>query len=299
MYVSRDTVEVRVEQFFDPVLPRDIAAWWPANGNGVEVYTGQLSQTYNWAGYADGMVAQAFDFDGIDDYRVAPVKPSFSIGNHDDSPGASIEMWVNQSVSNDSYLVRWSANQGIRFYYGSIYFYLTDGVSVNKYLYASNLSELNRWQHVVCTYDKASGIARIWVDGVQRDQQNIGSFNLATTGDIQIGSPQFAGQLDELTFYDQALTPEEITALFNAGETGKPPVMDNEAPLVDAGLDRMVASVSESLQLSATVSDDGNPLGSLPELSWSLLSGPEGLTISDETVPDPLLSFTNAGIYVL
>ncbi|MDD4348975.1 MAG: Ig-like domain-containing protein, partial [Opitutales bacterium] len=289
-------VEVRVDLGYDPELPEDIAAWWPGNGNAIEVYSGQPAQTLNRAAYAPGMVSQAFDFDGVDDYRLAKARPSYAIGSRPESPGASIEFWVSRGVLNDAEVLRWSDKMRLGF--GGSWFTAqwSDGVN-SPYVNWMGFSELNRWYHVVCTYDKASGMARLWVDGVQRTEKNIGTFDLATTGDIQIGSPQFKGQLDEVTLYDRALTPEEITALYESGEMGKPPFSDNLAPVVNAGADQ-VATVENGAILQGQASDDGKPVNLGLTTLWSLLSGPEGSAIAEPTALQSEVTFTQPGIYV-
>ena len=97
--------------------------------------------------------------------------------------------------------------------------------------------ERKRWYHVAGTYDKTSGIVRVFIDGELCGEKNIGSDGLAkSTEPIQIGKGKkmrpadpvrtstfedtfsFDGLIDEVRLYDVALSPEQIAeshAAFN------------------------------------------------------------------------------------
>ena len=82
--------------------------------------------------------------------------------------------------------------------------------------------EVNKWQHVVITYDgssKASGI-KLYIDGnlvgnkVEQDSLND---SILTEAPFKIGSrsktSHFKGELDELRIYDRALGVDEIKSI--------------------------------------------------------------------------------------
>lgn len=46
------------------------ARWWPADGNSIEKYTGSQGVMVNGAAFAPGVIREAFNFDGEDDYIV-------------------------------------------------------------------------------------------------------------------------------------------------------------------------------------------------------------------------------------
>jgi hypothetical protein len=72
----------------------------------------------------------------------------------------------------------------------------------------------------------------------------------------------------------------------------------NLAPTVNAGSDVTITLPTNSVGLDGTVSDDGLPDGTL-DISWSLFSGPAGVTFGDGTLADTTVTFTAAGDYVL
>ncbi|MGI9309454.1 MAG: PKD domain-containing protein [Gammaproteobacteria bacterium] len=73
----------------------------------------------------------------------------------------------------------------------------------------------------------------------------------------------------------------------------------NVAPTVNAGADTG-ATLPDSVQLDATVNDDGHPSppGTV-SLSWSMVSGPSGVSFDNGASADPAVTFTQPGIYVL
>jgi Concanavalin A-like lectin/glucanases superfamily/Fibronectin type III domain len=71
----------------------------------------------------------------------------------------------------------------------------------------------------------------------------------------------------------------------------------NQAPTVNAGADQSI-TLPSSATLSATVSDDGLPSGSLTR-SWTRVSGPGTVTFSAPTSATTSASFSAAGAYVL
>ncbi|MCL4820131.1 MAG: VCBS repeat-containing protein [Vicinamibacteria bacterium] len=71
----------------------------------------------------------------------------------------------------------------------------------------------------------------------------------------------------------------------------------NQAPVVDAGADQVVADHVAQLQGQAT--DDGLPAPGLLTLTWSLEAGPAPVTFDDPYAPATTVRFTRAGTYRL
>ena len=71
----------------------------------------------------------------------------------------------------------------------------------------------------------------------------------------------------------------------------------NQAPTVNAGSDKTI-TLPNSVSLSATVSDDGLPSGTLTR-RWTKVSGPGTVTFSAPTSATTSASFSAAGSYVL
>jgi len=73
----------------------------------------------------------------------------------------------------------------------------------------------------------------------------------------------------------------------------------NEAPVVNAGIDRTSAWPGGSLELQGTVNDDGLPLSSTVAATWTKVSGPGSVTFADSHSPGTSVTFSAPGVYTL
>ncbi len=165
------------------------------------------------------------------------------------------------------------------------------------------------FQHVAMTYDKASGLATLYVNGTQVAQSNFGTLVPQTTtdlwfahrpfdqpGDITFGTT-LGGALDEFSIYSRALSPCEIGAIFSAGHAGKLSlaagntnlVFSPMPPFADVDQDGIPDFWEMTLQgefptnFSANLDRDGDGYTDLEEyLNW--LGAPHALTPSNNPV---------------
>ena len=89
------------------------------------------------------------------------------------------------------------------------------------HLYGGSLP-LNQWSYVGSTYDYNTGIARLWVDGRQTAQSNIGRVHLSTQNEVRMGVKDgdiryFQGRIAAMQLYNVALTAEQINAVKKVG----------------------------------------------------------------------------------
>jgi hypothetical protein len=90
---------------------------------------------------------------------------------------------------------------------------------------------LNAWNHVAAVYDKDAGARSIYVNGVKVAERFHAHIQITQgIADLAIGaylySPYytwdpFPGLIDEVGFYQRALSGSEIAAIYNAGSAGK------------------------------------------------------------------------------
>jgi hypothetical protein len=92
----------------------------------------------------------------------------------------------------------------------------------------------NQFQYVALTYDKTTGIGRLFLNGRIIGQQNMGIFTPDTTGPIFVSrrpcdqpgdwtyNTFFNGLLDEISIYNRALSPSEIQATGQDDNHGEP-----------------------------------------------------------------------------
>lgn len=78
----------------------------------------------------------------------------------------------------------------------------------------------NAWNYVGMSYDKTSGVAKLWVDGRVSSQRNIGTkISLSTSRNVRMGARAtndgnyFNGRISRMQVYDRALTQREVEAV--------------------------------------------------------------------------------------
>jgi energy-converting hydrogenase Eha subunit F len=217
--------------------PLGLAAWWRAEGNAND-NLGANNGVFSGASYAAGEVGQAFKFDGSGNNVRVPASPSLNVGA---AQGMTIEAWIySTDSSGGDPIAEWVPQTvgafGTHFWVhaagpGVLYANLYDTANNSHIIQsAAGIVPLNTNQHVAVTYDKASGMARLFVEGTKVAESILGSFTPQTSPDLVIGyRPNtvpfgpiaYFGRIDEVSLYSRALVPEEIQAIYNAGAAGK------------------------------------------------------------------------------
>jgi hypothetical protein len=229
-----------------PGAPGGIISWWPAENNAQDVVSHYDGMLQNGATFATGLVNQAFSLDGIDDAIVV----NNNLGLNPTS--ITIEAWVNpDSVpagalkdvvtkwgfdsARDSYLLGLINNgSGIAVIGG-----IGDGETGDPGL-SGGIVSLKKWNHIAMTYDAASGLHRLYLNGMQVNQRVRANGIFPTTSRVFIGSEDsnqsrfFSGLIDEPTIFARALTDAEIFAIFNAGRNAKCPTIQFTASSFNA-----------------------------------------------------------------
>jgi len=172
-----------------------------------------------------GMIGQALEFDGVDDYVVMPDSASLSFTN----PALTISGWVNlRSLQiNERALVRKNVQWAFDFFPNTnkIRFLVktsggTDGwTSGNDYSYTFNVGE---WQHFVGVYNGSN--IEVFVDGVSLGTKVVTGNIVDTANKVHINSDAegYGGlfldsSLDDVRIYNRALSADEVEQLYNMG----------------------------------------------------------------------------------
>ena len=217
--------------------PTDLAAWFPFEGNAVDRVSSNNAVLSGGPVFVAGQVGQGLRLAGVDDAGRAAASPALDIGVGN---GLTIEMWVRpEHAQSPGALVEWSDNNGnlgAHFYIassspGSLFANLIDrNGGSHSFSSPAGLVATGQWQHVAVTYSRSNGLARLYLNGASIAQQNLGSFQPDTRGDLQIGQRviggppyRYHGGLDELSLYGRALSQSELLAIFAAGAAGKCP----------------------------------------------------------------------------
>lgn len=238
----------------DP-LPSGIVAWWQAEDNALDAIGANNGTLMNGTGFTNGEVGMAFNLNGVNNYVLAnPASSNFDVGQ---GSGVTFEEWIKPTTVNAEELLfeyeralgtGSGSDVGIGFAIhansgGILYANLTDTTGeAHEFISPAGLLSAGVWQHVVMTYDKASGIGAFYLNGLAITVTNLGTFtpqtsftNLllgARTTFNSVYSPGavYSGALDEISLYDRALSSNEIAAIYLAGSGGKcfeptPPVI--------------------------------------------------------------------------
>ncbi len=212
-------------------LPDPVAHWKFDDGTGLTAvdslsgHDGVLENGPQWT--TEGQIDGALDFDGFNDQVIVP---------HDESLASfsalTISAWIqNQSTffgSAHRIISKESNGQNNNFWLALSGQYLYLGIG-GSFFTPSTVFSPDQWYHVVATFDDDANMVRIFVDGVEVYTQSTSASLSTNTADIVIGSnwenKAWDGLLDDVRLYDQALTSEEIAALYNmgAGQGESPP----------------------------------------------------------------------------
>jgi hypothetical protein len=210
--------------------PPGMTAWWRAEGDVTDVVDGNNGINQDVT-FTNGKVGQALVFTDGSSSITVPASPTLNIGN---DSGMTIECWIQPDAfalgGSGAPIVEWDTGTTnfVQFWAGgTLLASIVDQLGVAHVLQSGpGLLDTNHWQHVAFTYDVGSGTAVIYVNGNGVATNNLGGVLPQTTGAVNIGwSPSttnfFGGLMDELSIYDRALSPTEISAIFNAEYAGK------------------------------------------------------------------------------
>ncbi len=216
--------------------PANIAAWWPAEGNGTDLSGSNIS-TMLGVTFGSGEVGQAFNIPGSTVAQVSVATPTFETPN----TGFTVEGWVNPNALGPCWayqcgtIVHREASVSSRTWWFGL-----DDASIRFVLLlqrpsggradvsAPALVTVGSFQHVAASYDGNS--IKLYYNGTLATTQVVGPASFNTGDPINIGVENLAaagslfpfhGLIDELSVYNRALSDQEIAIVFGAGTAGK------------------------------------------------------------------------------
>lgn len=217
--------------------PAGIVGWWSGNETSADSVSTNHATWNGPAQYAPAKVGTGLLLDGANYLRIGK-SAAIDVGL---GGGMTIEGWINPtSIADQQPLVEWASDGievGVHFWIsvpnfgsprpGCLYANLMDDShNAHTFVSASGLIQTGVLQHVALTYDKASGVARMYRNGEEVAAANLGSFTPNTATDLLLGkrsSPEinYTGVLDEMSLYNRSLSATEIAAIYNARGEGK------------------------------------------------------------------------------
>jgi len=223
--------------------PDGLVAWWPGDGNAIDIQDGNHGTLRNGAGFAPGKVGQAFSLDGIDDFVEVPDAPVLDFA----SGKFTIGLWVMPtdcfSVASP-FVVKESstAYDAVNFAAGTpvggsageqetFGFLASSDATSWGTLVSGGTCVPGLWYHVAAT--QAEGVAKLYLNGVLIGTDDTAVVPANTALPLLIGKREdnsgapglqtvyLAGLVDEIEIYDRDLADWEIQAIFDAGAAGK------------------------------------------------------------------------------
>lgn len=218
--------------------PLGMVAWWPGDGNTDEIVGARNGSMVGSAGFAPGMVANSFSFDGNGwiDVRDDPI---WTLG----TKNFTIELWVSfNSLSGRDPLIAHDNGAGEQdkwiFWYDGEGHDKQQGVPALRFhinsphpapvpfphdtVVAPWNPRLERWYHVAVT--RSGSRYTLYIDGAQVATDTSAFCIPDPAAALTIGraeSIRLNGLVDEVAIFHRALSASEIQAIFNAGRAGK------------------------------------------------------------------------------
>jgi len=206
-------------------LQQGLVGYWPFCGNANDESGNGNDGVVNGATLTEdrfGNAGSAYSFDGPDQFI-----STNSLGAVGQDP-RTISLWF-LSTTDDGELLRFGSGgyggswgEYITPAPGGFYFNIDNSNQLVQY---NPILSLNEWHHVVTTFDPSIGLTtssiKVYIDGslLTNVQFNFnGNLELNTVaGNLIFGStptqPLF-GKLDDISFFNRALTPEEVQELY-------------------------------------------------------------------------------------
>ena len=201
-----------------------LRGWWKfvgSEGTTIKDYSGFGNNGLAYSGvgleakYTGGVIGEALQFDGLDDYIDCGEDPSLEV-----TAEITLEAWINPATLVGAHRIidRLSGDPY------RPYSLLQDSDELKFVLYTDArttlavgnvITDVNIWYYIVATYDGA--YMRIYVNGslVGIPVANTGAIDYTSAPHVNIARAQvhgnyFEGLIDEARIYNRALTPDEV-----------------------------------------------------------------------------------------
>ncbi len=217
-------------------VPQSTMAWWRAEDDADDekgVFYGVLEGDTS---FVQGVVGQAFSFDGSDDFVELPYPEEWDF----EGGSFSVSAWFRTGTAGYGNIIRYddgsgtSGRWGIRVEPSGKVETLMAGQGGNPAVTLTSLSPVvdGQWHLVTAVRDAAAGQIRLYVDGSSAASP-VSDFSMDITGGsgnrALIGAggragggtfEPFTGDVDELIVVTGALSEEEVQRLYAAGSLG-------------------------------------------------------------------------------
>jgi hypothetical protein len=212
-------------------------SWWSGDGNAQDLVGGNNGILTGGVTFTNGQVGPAFSLDGNSGWVDVPNSDSLN-----PTGPFSVECWINASsqqffpqslivdkshgwTEGTGWGIQTTADGTAGFFYG-----VGGPLGLTNwfpYVATSNSVLDNQWHHLAGVWTGTQ--LQIYEDGVLQNTFDQSATPANNSRDVEIGrswgggTPTrfFHGLIDEVTYYNRALTAAEIESIFSAGSVGK------------------------------------------------------------------------------
>ena len=220
------------------VAPTGLVGWWPGDGSPRDI-AGTNNGILNQGASTDtiGVVGSCFSFDGTNGYVEVFDSPlldpslitveAWVLFNSLDSPedlsssGQQFIIWKANSVNLAEYALEKKRTPN-----GDVFsFQVSDQFGKTVEIESVSLISTSVWYHVAGM--RGPSFVQLYVNGLSESGasvdfvQDYGSSSLYFGASENAGDQMFHGMLDEVSLYNRALSPTEVSLLYRAGAEGK------------------------------------------------------------------------------
>lgn len=218
-------------------LPTDALSWWTGESNANDIIGTNNGTELNGVNYTNGMVGDAFLFNGIDDLVLVPDSASLDL-----TGDMTLMAWVKRIGYDNPHQTVICKGAGfvpndepavfvLRFEF-DLTEVLFEDVNGNNIMLNGPAFEDSAYHHYV--YVREGNEHRLYVDGFLFDNQTFTSSPASTVGlPLTIGAQyhnpsggsddydfNFHGEVDEIILFNRGLSTNEVTSIFDAGVFG-------------------------------------------------------------------------------
>lgn len=201
--------------------------------------------------YADSPAGQVFSLNGSSTWATIPASPSLDVGR---DSGFTVSVWIKPfNVTSFRPIVEWNdgTDVGVHLWLGhlprqngELFANVIEAGGTSHQIFSDEGAVVpGEFQNVALTYDKAGGLAELFVNGEVVARQDIGSFRAKTGYDLLISrrpgdhpgdwtyNSFFSGLMDNIAVYNRALSADEIKSICDEDHYGDLSPRHAEIPL--------------------------------------------------------------------
>lgn len=214
--------------------PAGLVAWWTGDGTGRDIRSGTNGTLSGAAGFAPGMVGQAFQLDGASAIHIGPL--NYSVGPSEFTIAAWVKLHAAAKPSTpmtilDKTQLHGGAASGWRLFKDAgdhIVFCVGSDITpghCHTNITATSRTAIARdvWIHLAAT--RTSQKIMLYVDGAFEASAGSGEIAAPNMDEVRIGSTAqgndfLNGLVDEVQWFNRALSASEIKSIFSARGSG-------------------------------------------------------------------------------